>query len=187
MAEMSRVGRWLVNAGNARRSRRLLDSIGNRLPLPSSPRLLELGAGRGGLSALLQQRYRPGHLVVTDYDPRQVEAARAYLSGELGPLPPTIELRPLDARVIPFGDGSFDGVFAINMLHHVEAEHSEYRERPGVLRQIRRVLSPGGCLVFRDFSRTRDVRQTLRELGFIPLFEKPGWRGRYLGVFQSPS
>jgi len=187
MAEMNRISRWFVNAGNVRRSARLLGSLANHLNLPPAARILELGAGRGGLSALLQERYRPGRLVVTDFDTDQVEAARSFLSHRLGGLPPTIELRQLDARELPFDNGSFDGVFAINMLHHVETDFSIYQQRPEVLRQVRRVLAPGGSFVFKDFSRTPDLRRTLAELGFVPTFEKPGWAGRFLGVFRSPT
>ncbi len=185
MAEMNRFSRWLVNAGSGRRSTRIMNTIESRLHLPASARILELGAGRGALSALLQERYRPGRLVVTDFDPSQIDAARAYLFATLGPLPPTVELRRVDATALPFDDGSFDCVFAIAMLHHVEAHLTEYRQRPKALREIRRTLAPGGYFVFWDFSRTRELRRTLAELGLAPLFEKSGWAGHYLGVFRA--
>ena len=76
MAEMNWFSRWLVNSGNARRSARTLATIGPHLPLPPSSRILELGAGRGGLSYLLYEKYRPGRLVVSDFDPNQLETAR---------------------------------------------------------------------------------------------------------------
>lgn len=186
MAEMGRFGRWLVNRGSGRRSLRLLDTLGDRLALPASSRLLELGAGRGGLSAALYERFRPRRLVVTDFDPRQVEAARDFLSGRFGGLPAGVELQRLDAKELAFPDASFDGVFAIQMLHHVERSHSEYRERPGVLREIRRILTPGGLLVYSDFSRTPELRATLGELGFAPVIQRPGWGGRELAVFRAP-
>ena len=187
MAEMNPISRWFVNVGNARRSAQIVNALAGHWNPPPGARLLELGAGRGGLSALLQERYRPGRLVVTDFDSAQVEAARAFLSLRFGQLPPTIEVREVDARELPFEDRSFDAVFAINMLHHVETDFSVYEQRPGVLRQIRRVLAPSGSLVFKDFSRTVDLRRTLAELGFVPTFERPGWFGRYFGVFRAPS
>lgn len=185
MAEMGRFGRWLVNRSNARRSVRVLGSLGPHLRLSPTSRVLELGAGRGGLSGLLQKRYRPARLVVTDFDPEQVEAARTHLSQEFGGLPTSFELRAVDAKGLPFEDGSFDCVFAIAMLHHVEAHHFDYVERPKALREIRRVLVPGGSLAFSEFSRVPEMRATLIELGFVPVFEKRGWRGRELAVFRS--
>lgn len=185
MAEMNGLGRRLVNFGNVRRSKRILNHLESRLELPSSPRILELGCGRGGLSALLWERLRPGRLVVTDFDPRQLEVAHAYLTRRFGTLPPGVELRQVDARTLPFEAAAFDCVFAIAMLHHVEASHFEYRERPNALAEIRRVLSPGGTLAFSEFSRTEDMRRTLDELGFLPSFEKRGWGGRELALFRS--
>jgi len=138
------------------------------------------------MSALLQERYRPGRLVVTDFDPNQVEAARSFLAQRFGSLPPTVEVRRVDAKALPFEAASFDGVFAMAMLHHVELHHFDYRERPKALGEIRRVLTPRGTLVFSEFSRTEEMRHTLAELGFTPVYEKRGWRGRELAVFRSP-
>ncbi len=185
MSEMNRISLWFVNSSNARRSVRILATLGNHLHLPPAPRILELGAGRGGMSALLQERFRPGRLVVTDFDPTQVEAARTFLSKRFGSLPNGLELRPVDAKVLPFEDHSFDCVFAIAMLHHVEVHHSDYRERPRALQEIRRVLAPGGILAFSEFSRMKEMRETLVELGFAPVFEKLGWRGRELALFRA--
>jgi ubiquinone/menaquinone biosynthesis C-methylase UbiE len=186
MGEMNRIGRWFVNSGNARRSARILDTLGTALQLPPSSRVLELGAGRGGLSALLYERYRPGRLVVTDFDPAQVESARAFLSARFAPLPAAVELRQVDAMALPFEDASFECVVAMAMLHHVEAHHFDYRNRPQALAEIRRVLSPRGVLAFSEFSRTEEMRRTLIDLGFTPLFEKSGRRGRVLALFRSP-
>ena len=183
MAEMNRWSRWFVNRSNARRSAKVLRILGPHLELPAAPRILELGAGRGGLSALLVDRFRPSKLVVSDFDPEQIEAARSYLGRRFGTLPPSIELRRVDAMQIPFEAGTFDCVFAIAMLHHVEAHHFDYRERPKALAEIQRVLAPGGVLAFSEFSRTVEMRRTLIELGFLPRFERPGWRGRELAVF----
>ncbi len=186
MSEMNAVARFFINRSNVRRSRRLLETLRDGFVPPPSARILELGAGRGGLSALLLERYRPGRLVVTDFDPRQVNAARTYLTERFGRLPPAVELEPADARALPFDDRSFDCVFAILMLHHVESRPSEYRQRPGALREIRRVLVDGGTLVYSDFSRTEEVRRTLESLGFERVFERRRWPHRELAVFRSP-
>ncbi|MGP8078781.1 MAG: class I SAM-dependent methyltransferase [Thermoplasmata archaeon] len=184
---MNPISRFFVNFGNARRSARVLRALERGFRPPPTGRILELGAGRGGLSALLQERYRPGRLVVTDFDPHQVEAARAFLTQRFRSLPSTIELRQVDAKALPFEDRSFDCVFAILMLHHVEKHHSEYRERPVALREIRRVLAPGGSLVYSDFSHMEDLRRTLEELGFARTFEKRQWPRRELAVVRAPS
>jgi arsenite methyltransferase len=187
MSEMNPVSRFFVNLASARRAARVLRSLETGFRVPPASRMLELGAGRGGLSLLLHQRLRPSSLVVTDFDPHQVDAARRYLADKLGSMPPTVELREVDARALPFDDHSFDCVFAMMMLHHVEELHSEYRHRPQALREIRRVLAAGGFLVYSDFSRTEDLRRTLSDLGFVRVFERRRWPKGELAVFRLPT
>jgi ubiquinone/menaquinone biosynthesis C-methylase UbiE len=186
MAEMNRVSRFFVNLSGARRSARILNVLESGIGFRASGRVLELGAGRGGLSAQLQERYRPARLVVTDFDAYQVEAARRYLTDRWHALPTSVELRQADAKALPFADASFDCVFAILMLHHVEERHAEYRLRPRALREIRRVLARGGDLVYADFSHTAELKVTLLELGFSPVFEKRRWPRQELAVYRSP-
>ena len=46
---------------------------------------------------------------------------------------------------LPFGDGAFDFVYAIGVLHHLPTEL-----RPGVFAEIRRVLEPDGLLMVHE-------------------------------------
>jgi len=182
VAEMNALGRWMVNFSSRRRGRRIVRALGGHVSLSAGPRILELGAGRGGLSEQLWLRYRPRSLSVTDFDPKQVEAARAFLRARFGELPAGMEVREADALSLPFGESSFEAVFAIGMLHHVDDRPSDYRRRPDALREVRRVLAPSGLFVYSDFSRVPDLRRSLRELGFEVVFSKPGWFGRELAV-----
>ena len=136
--------------------------------------------------ALLQDRFRPARLVGTDYDPAQVAFAGAALARRWGGLPPSVEVRVADATALPFPDASFDRVFAMMMLHHVEVHHGEYSRRPEALREIRRVLAPGGLFVYSEILRRADVRRTLSELGFTPKLLRTGWR-KDVGVYLRPA
>ena len=184
MAEMGWLEKRLVNLRSASRSRRLLSRVAPALQLPPAPRLLEVGAGAGGLSAALFERFEPSRLVATDFDPEQLAAARRNLARRLGGIPPNLELRTADALALPFGPGSFDAVFAIQVFHHVELEHSEFVRRPQAVREVRRVLAPGGLLVYSDFSRKAELRRCLRENGFTPVLEQERWR-HALAVLRS--
>lgn len=136
--------------------------------------------------ARLHERYRPALLVGTDLDPTQVEAARSYLIGRFGSIPPSMDLRVADALKLPFPDGAFDSVFAIAMLHHVEPDHGSFERRPDALREIARVLRPGGLLVYTEFSRRERLREALAELGFAPVLLLA--RGRWdFAVFRRGS
>lgn len=61
-----------------------------------------------------------------------IESARAVLGDRA-------EYVVADAQELPFADGSFDVVLANHMLYHVP-------DRPQALREIARVLVPGGVL-----------------------------------------
>jgi len=183
MAQMNRFSRWLVNRRTEARGRRVLTKLGASLRIPSSAAVLELGTGGGGLLALLQDRFRPAWVVGTDFDPAQVETARGFLTHRWGSLPPSVELRTADALQLPFKDGSFDFVFAMMMLHHVEEHLREYKRRPQALKEVRRVLRPGGVLVYSEILRRSEIRATLGELGFHPEFTRRGWRTD-LGVYR---
>ena len=185
MAEMSRLERWMVNRRTESRAQRVLAGLGPTFALPPTASVLELGAGRGGLVALIHERFHPARLVGTDFDPKQVAAAREFLTARWGNLPPTIELEEADALSLPFSDASFDCVFAMVMLHHVEERPGEYARRPQALKEIRRVLRPGGRLVYSDMFRRTEIRATLGELGFVRQFLRPSWR-RDLGVYLAP-
>ena len=67
-----------------------------------------------------------------------------------------IELRPADAKALPFADGEFAAVMSNSIVHHISDP------RP-VLREAVRVTRPGGLLFFRDLMRPPD-EATLRRL-----------------------
>ena len=185
MAEMTRFGKWLVNRRTESRARRVLGQLGDSFSIPPTAHVLELGSGGGGLLALIHERFHPAQLIGTDYDPAQVEAAVTFLQGRWGSLPPSLTVRQADALALPFPDASFDYVFAMLMLHHVEERHTDYVRRPTALKEIRRVLRPASALVYSDFSRRAEIRRTLSELGFTQVALHSGWR-HDLGVFRTP-
>lgn len=111
-------------------SRTLGDLAGNRI--------LDLGCCRG----LLLERFRgyPGvELAGLELDPAEIDRARAR---GLEPVREQIN-RFEDGRIVarlPFEDGSADAVLAGEIIEHVV-------DTEGFLREIARVLSPGGGVV----------------------------------------
>lgn len=186
MAEMNRLARWLVNRRTISRARRVLDRLGSRLPMNPGAAVLELGAGGGGLIALLHETHQPARLVGTDFDPHETEIARRFLTARWGTLPPSVELEEADALALPFPDAAFDVVFGMMMLHHVEDRPTEYARRPTALREVRRVLRPGGHFVYSEIFRRREIRGTLVDLGFEPRFLRSGWRSD-LAIYDAPA
>jgi SAM-dependent methyltransferase len=93
-------------------------------PLLPAGRILDLGCGTGHSFAELAPRETVG----VDLDP-------GVLAGQ------ERETRVADMRSLPFADSSFAGVLSVQSIEHVPD--------PGrVLREVRRVLEPGGRAVF---------------------------------------
>ncbi|MFZ1178394.1 MAG: class I SAM-dependent methyltransferase [Mycobacterium sp.] len=80
-----------------------------------SPKILELGAGLGGLSSKLLETHPTAQVTVTDIDPTFVAAVAA---GDLGSHP-RATVQQMDATAIDAPDGHYDlAVFAMS-LHHL--------------------------------------------------------------------
>lgn len=110
--------------------------------LESADRVLEIGCGTGNL-ALMVKRMRP-QLEVVGLDPDPKALARAGRKARHAGV--AIQLDRGFADELPYPDGSFDRVLSSLMFHHLAADL-----RAPSLRQVLRVLRPGGSLHLMDF------------------------------------
>jgi ubiquinone/menaquinone biosynthesis C-methylase UbiE len=106
--------------------------------------VLEVGCGTGSL-LMLVRRAQPG-VELTGLDPDPKALARAQRKANAARAPIRLDRGFADA--LPYPDASFDRVFSCFMLHHLPDAH----EKVGTLREIRRVLRPGGRLHLLDFA-----------------------------------
>ncbi len=115
-----------------------LDSLG----LAGGARGLDIGCGHGWYAC---EMARLGYAMTgIDQSPAQVRMAQRYAS-EQGV---ACRFANADAAELPFEDGHFDFVYAINVLHHVVDPH---RQRQ-VLAEIVRVLKPGGVFFLQEIN-----------------------------------
>ena len=103
------------------------------------PRALEIGAGTGYFALNLLRAGVIGHATCLDISPGMLDALRSNAK-RLG-LSGLVETRATDAEHLPFEDGAFDLVFGHAVLHHLPDLDQAFRE-------FRRVLRPGGQVVF---------------------------------------
>jgi ubiquinone/menaquinone biosynthesis C-methylase UbiE len=104
------------------------------LSTPVEGNVLEIGAGLGWASATLKQHWPAATVTATDISP-SVHRLAAATHAEIGAVPD--HHSACDMAQLPFADGSFDLVFGIAVLHHAD-------DVTAVMREVRRVLRPGG-------------------------------------------
>src|SRR5262245_21240003 len=105
-------------------------------------RVLDIGCGTGALVTLIKRLHSDVDVVGLDPDPKAL--ARARRKAERMAVP--IQFDQGFSDELPYPDASFDRVFSSFMLHHLQAG-----EKEKTLREVRRVLKPGGSLHLLDF------------------------------------
>lgn len=113
--------------------------------------LLDLGCGAGENSVYFS--LKGARCTATDYSSRMVDKA-LKLAAANGV---QIEARTMNAMEIEYPDDSFDIVYAANLLHHLP-------EPKTALREMHRVLKPGGKLCFWDPLRHNPVINVYRRI-----------------------
>jgi demethylmenaquinone methyltransferase / 2-methoxy-6-polyprenyl-1,4-benzoquinol methylase len=109
-------------------------------------RVLDIAGGTGDLARAFAARVGPGgRVVLTDINEAMLRVGRDRLLDEGLPLPALA----CDAEHLPFADAAFDAVsvaFGLRNMTHKEA----------ALREMARVLRPGGKLLVLEFSQVAE-------------------------------
>ena len=126
----------------------------------SGRRVLDLGAGFGSLA--LYFAHLGAEVVAVDPNEQRVRVAEAIAHRRGLPL----SVATAHAQSLPFADGSFDVVVANNSLCYIVGEQAHAQ----ALREIHRVLKPGGWVVMRNPNRLhpRDQFTRLPLLSLLP-------------------
>ena len=129
-----------------------------------SERLLDVGCGTGCFLREVKTNRPRLQVIGLDLSPYYLAVARRKLQ-------PWSRARFVEgmAEVMPFGDEEFDTVTCIYLFHELPPE-----VRRAVVAEIRRVLRPGGVLIFVDSLQTGDEPDYDAMLEYFPVaFHEP--------------
>jgi arsenite methyltransferase len=140
---------------------RIVDSI----PWRGDESVLDVGCGRGLFLIAAAKRLKSGKATGVDIwraEDLSGNAAEATMSNAKAEgVANRIKIENTDARKLPFGANSFDVVVSSLAIHNIDGSV----ERAKALREIARVLKPGGYLAILDIFHTGEYAKLLPQLG----------------------
>ena len=110
--------------------------------LPGGDAVVDIGAGFGRMGRCYIGKYRSVHMVEPASNLRE-DAARTY--GD------AVNYHEASIYKMPFPDATFDAAVMVRVFHHLGDSEAAVRE-------IHRVLKPGGLLVF-NYSNKRNIKR----------------------------
>jgi len=152
---------WDSKIGKVRSRERLLDEI----RWTGSERVLDVGCGRGLMLIGAAKRLTSG--TATGIDIWQAEdlsgnRPEATLNNaQREGVANRIEVKTADMRQIPFPDGTFDVIVSCAAIHNLYVRE----DRAKTIREVARVLKPGGQALIADIRHLRQYAATFRERG----------------------
>ncbi len=139
---------------NTEAQNRLTDLLIEGVALAPGQTLLDVGCGVGGPAIRLGQR-TGARVVGITISASQVE--RATMLADQHGVADRVRFERADAMALPFADESFDAAWAFESLLHMP-------DRSRVLREVWRVLRPGGRFALTDVTEERPLTPEQRTL-----------------------
>jgi ubiquinone/menaquinone biosynthesis C-methylase UbiE len=136
---------WLVGLIALGRERKLRAWMLDQAGLQPGNAVLDVGCGTGTLLLAAAERVGPAGRLC-GVEPSAEMAARAKRKAEERGI--AIEVAEASADALPHPPASFDAAFCTLVLHHLPPELRE-----GAIREMRRVLRPGGRAVLVDWQK----------------------------------
>jgi ubiquinone/menaquinone biosynthesis C-methylase UbiE len=116
-------------------------------------RVFDLGCGTGTMAVIIKKQFPRLEIVGLDPDPRALARARKKAAREAL----AIHFDQGFGDQLPYPEASFDRALSSFMFHHLPTE-----QKGRTLREVHRVLKPGGEFHMADFEGPQD-----REQGFL--------------------
>jgi SAM-dependent methyltransferase len=145
--------------------KRLCERLVAALALRGDERLLDAGCGRGLALIACAKKLAAGKAVgidlwvAKDQSNNSPDATLANAAAE--GIADRVIVETGDITKLPFADASFDAIVSMIVIHNIPTRDG----RDQALRELARVLKPGGRMVVYDLLHTARYAQVLREAG----------------------
>lgn len=145
--------------------KRLCERLVTALALRGDERMLDAGCGRGLALIACAKKLTTGKAVgidlwaVKDQSNNSPDATLANAAAE--GVADRVQVETGDITKLPFADASFDAIISMIVLHNIPTRDG----RDQALRELARVLKPGGRMVIYDLLHTARYAQVLRDAG----------------------
>ncbi|MGX7827304.1 methyltransferase domain-containing protein [Actinokineospora sp. 24-640] len=166
------VGYWTSEADDSSdltATERMTDLLIAKLALTSDDRVLDIGCGIG-VPTLKLAKATGATAVGVSVNPAEIAQAKR-ITDERG-MSESVTFDEADAHAMPYPDASFDAAWAIESLLHMD--------RAAALREVARVLKPGGTFVITDLLRrgelSSDERTDLENMALSEVLDLDGYR-----------
>lgn len=154
---------WSSRVGKLSLRDRVLDSVAWK----GDESVLDVGCGRGLLLIGAAKRLKTGKATGVDtWQPEVLSGnnpAAPLENAKVEGVGNRVKIESADVRKLPFGASSFDVVLSSLAIHNIDSSP----ERAKALREIARVLKPGGRLAIFDIFHTAEYAKVLQQLGLV--------------------
>ncbi|MGW0792644.1 SAM-dependent methyltransferase [Streptomyces sp. NPDC002911] len=154
MGQNLHIGYWDDEAPDTDPKDRLTDVLIEQAGLTPGRRLLDVGCGQGRPAIRLAEA-TGGEVTGITVSAEQV-ATGTELAHEAG-VADRVRFERADAMDLPYPDGSFDAVWAVESVMYLS-------DRQTALKEMHRVLAPGGVLVLSDYAESVELSDEWRKV-----------------------
>jgi arsenite methyltransferase len=159
------VGAGLMTVSSRWGKLRARDRLLDRLALTGSETVLDVGCGHGLLLIGAARRLPRGRAIGVDLwsqvDQKSNSADATMANARAEGVEDRVEVRDADMRALPLDDSTVDVVVSSLAIHNVTGD----AERHKALREIVRVLKPGGRVGILDIAHVGDYAKEFRAAG----------------------
>jgi SAM-dependent methyltransferase len=156
---------WLMILSSRRGKFKMRDRLLDELRFDGNEKILDVGCGRGLLLIGAAKRLPKGKAVGLDlwsqYDLSDNNVSAALKNAELEGVKNRVQIKDGDMRKIPFGKTHFDVITASLSIHNIYSVEG----RSKAIREIVRVLKPGGRVALMDMQHTQEYADHLSTAG----------------------